>query len=208
LAAVLLLAGCRPTGDSVVTLTPTEPLDVAKSFVGHLDEGRFDQAATLTRLDQMPLLALVEGAGVEEALGLLETGAEQVAANYWSGFWDTAAPAFGTFVVSGVQPIQTDESSFVAALPVDSRQPRLVLSRSARWEIDILASFGSGVAVRLAESAAALDGRRGADAEQMIELFRDQRASLAVALTDQAILPELAAELENLIEVIDGLGSG
>jgi hypothetical protein len=96
----------------------------------------------------------------------------------------------------------------VAVVSSDPGQPRLVLSGAGRWEIDILASFGSGVAVRLADSAAAFDGRRGADVGRMIELFKNQRPSLQAALTDGTLLPELAAELENLVDVIDGLAPG
>jgi hypothetical protein len=206
-AALAVLAACsQAAAPAVSTLDLEDPVEVAVAFVGHMNGSRFSEAAALTELDQMALIALVEGAPAEQAAALLDGGAKQVASNYWSSFMESIAPSLVRLDVGTTRRVDQDGVPFLLVEPAQPGQPRFVLRRATEWRVDVLASFGASIAPGLAEAAVVLEGRRGPEVDRLLALITEQRPSLMLALTTPGLPEPLTDSLEALVELIDRLG--
>src|SRR5687768_17429549 len=91
LGVIFMVAVVSCDSDAVVDTTEIvtdaiPPVEVATTVLDAVLSGNTEVAADWTLLDQMPWMAMAEGASIQQAVGLLEEGSRQIAINYWQGF--------------------------------------------------------------------------------------------------------------------------
>lgn len=202
-----LLAACDRGGATETTAARpdvTPPDQVAMLVMEAALSGDTASAADWTVQEQMPWLAMAEGASIQQAADVLDAGARQVAINYWQGF----SEGFG---LPDLQVGLADEADvgghrFASVNVGPGRGLRLVLRLEDQWRVDVIASFGSALAERLHDALDIVAANRGPDAERLTELISNQRDSVSIA-SDSANLNDLSREaLEELADAIELLG--
>lgn len=198
-AALALIAACggSPSG-SVTTFAPAAaPENVASQVLEGVGSGRFDEAARLTLLEQMPWVALMEGATAAEASGLLDQAEAGVAANFWEGFGEGE---LGPFQVEEVTHRSIDGVEFaLVSVTGTSAASRLVLIDDDGWKVDVVASFGAGLADRLLEAVQVAETATGPGANRLRQALGDQIPSVRIAMTEPGLPPEVADSLGRLL---------
>lgn len=198
-AAVALLVACTPpatrTGGAPA---PARPEEAVSGLFAALGDGDFGEAADLTVPGQMVAVALVEGADVDEARGLLPSGGRTVGERFWGEF----ARSFTEFLGADPGDVRTGE---VAAFSAGGRRfarveavvpargvVRTIVAReeeAGTWRVDAFASF-----------APALAGRLPAVATEIEEAGDTELAGLLVGLEPSllaaASLPDAGPELD------------
>jgi hypothetical protein len=196
-------AGVASSTSLATEMTP--PAEVAATVLTAVLEGDSDVAADWTLLDQMPWVAMAEGASIQQAVALLEEGARLVAINYWQGFSEgTGLP---DLEVGAVQESEVGTHSFASVIVGSGGRLRIVLRMEDRWLVDVVASFGSTLAERLRDAIDIIAANRGPDADRLKELISQQRDSISVALESSNLNESARQSLEELGAAIDVLGS-
>jgi hypothetical protein len=203
--AIALGTGCTPSRGLPATTAVEGSVTaetVAVTVLDALAGANPGLAATHTLTEQMAWLAMAEGASLEQAAALLDSGADQVAVNYWTGFIESGAlPAV---VVDAVEEQGVGSHQFTVVRAGDLR---LVLRGGSTWRVDVVASFGATLAQRLAEAAAVVAANRGEDAERLRLVLLDQQDSVAVAAADPSLTEPARQGLATLAEVLAEMGS-
>ncbi|HEY7565649.1 MAG TPA: hypothetical protein VIA81_12050 [Acidimicrobiia bacterium] len=206
LMLAVFMTGC--SGEAVTAVTSVSsglapPEQVAAQLLAAIATGQAQAAADLTVQEQMPWLAMAEGASIQQAAGLLEEGSEQVAINYWQGF-AAGAPEAG-LEVGEVEQIDEGNHRFALVGLEPASDLTLVLRLDQEWMVDVVASFGASLATRLAEAVEVLVANTGPDADLLTGVIVEQRDSIEVAI--DAVGPGDAAlpALESLAGALDRL---
>jgi hypothetical protein len=203
---VLLLSACS-SGGQVTTTTPTgatqSPEAVATAVLDALIAGDAQTAAANTIEEQMVWLAMAEGASLQEAAGLLDAGAESVAVNYWTGF--TQLGEVPPVAISSIMETTIGNHTFAVVSLGGTDALRLVLRSEPEWKIDVVASFGSTLAARLADAVEVVAANSGDGADRLRLVLGNQRDSVDMASADSGLnetarqaLADLAESLENM----------
>jgi hypothetical protein len=203
---VLLSSACS-SGGQVTTTTPTgatqSPEAVATAVLDALIAGDAQTAAANTIEEQMVWLAMAEGASLQEAAGLLDAGAESVAVNYWTGF--TQLGEVPPVAISSIMETTIGDHTFAVVSLGGTDALRLVLRSEPEWKIDVVASFGSTLAARLADAVEVVAANSGDGADRLRLVLGNQRDSVDMASADSGLnetarqaLADLAESLENM----------
>jgi hypothetical protein len=176
---------------------------VATAVLDALAAGDAQTAAALTIEEQMVWLAMAEGASLQEAAGLLDGGAEAVAVNYWTGF--TQLGEVPPVAISSIMETMIGDHTFAVVSLGGADALRLVLRSEPEWKLDVVASFGSTLAARLADAVEVVAANSGDGADRLRVVLRNQRDSVEMASADSGLnetarqaLADLAESLENM----------
>ena len=202
----LLVVACggSATASSVTPSTAVIPPDeVADEVATALDGGDPMVVAGLTDLRPMPWLALVEGATVEEAAGIdVGKNGLAVAANFWTGFLESAGLAGDQ--VAGIEAFTEGTTDFAR---LELRSGSIILKQSDAWRIDVIASFGAPLAERLLSAVEVVVANRSPEADVLREMLRAERDAVAVAMADPSITTSARAAVEDVLAAIDSIDS-
>ena len=207
--AVVLVAvsSACSSGGEATTSTPSgaaqSPEAVATAVLEALAAGDAETAADNTIEEQMVWLAMAEGASLQEAAGLLDGGADSVAVNYWTGF--TELGEVPPVVISSITETTIGDHTFAVVSLGEGDALRLVLRSEPEWKIDVVASFGSTLAARLADAVEVVAANSGDGADRLRLVLGAQRDSVEMASADSGLnetarqaLADLAESLENM----------
>lgn len=203
---VMLLGACS-SGGQVTTTMPAGAAQssesVATMVLDALTAGDAETVAANTIEEQMVWLAMAEGASLQEAADLLDDGAESVAINYWTGF--TQSGAVPPVAISSIVETQTGDHTFAVVSLGGTDDLRLILRSDPEWKVDVVASFGSTLAVRLADAVEVVAANSGDGAERLRDVLFEQKDSVDMATADSGLnetarqaLADLAESLENM----------
>ena len=200
----LLVVACGGGGTVASVTAPAgpdlPPDDVANEVVLALDGGDPAVIAGLTDLRPMAWVALAEGASVEEAAGIDDENALDVAANFWTGFLDSAGLVGED--VARVDAFTEGETDFAR---LDLASGSIVLNQSDSWQIDVIASFGAPLAERLLSAVEVVVANRSPEADVLRTMLQDERDAVAVAVADPAITTSAREAVEKLLAAIDSI---
>jgi hypothetical protein len=214
LLAASVAAACSGAADS--TGTGEEPPEVGAADAGEAAAGVLraviagdpGSAVDLTALDQMPIVALLEGMPAREALVLDDAARRAVAANFWAGFGDRLdLPDDPSLVTVGrVRGIPgTGEFSEVVLAGAGTEAGTLVSRREGdRYLVDVLASFGPVLAGNLAQVVESLEADPGAEAGRMLDQIREQRPSLMALRSRSGVSAEVRQIVGSVLARLDG----
>jgi hypothetical protein len=205
--SVLVLLGACSSGGQVTTTMPADAAQsseaVATVVLDALTAGEAEIAAANTIEEQMVWLAMAEGASLQEAADLLDDGAELVAINYWTGF--TQLGAVPPVAISSIVETRVGDHTFAVVSLGGTDNLRLVLRSEPEWKVDVVASFGSTLAARLADAVEVVAANSGDGADRLREVLAEQRDSVEMATADTGLnettrqaLADLAESLENM----------
>ena len=208
-AAVLFALGACSSGSQVTTTAPSGAAQsaeaVATAVLEALATGDARAAADHTIEEQMVWLAMAEGASLQEAAGLLDGGAESVAVNYWTGF--TQLGEVPPVAISSIMETAIGDDTFAVVSLGGADDLRLVLRSEPEWKVDVVASFGSTLAARLADAVevVAANSREGAD--RLRQVLGDQRNSVEMASADAGLNESAREALADLAESLENMSS-
>lgn len=208
LLLIAVLGSCNADAGGETTVVTSEtvaPVDVAATVVDAILSGNTEVAADWTLLDQMPWMAMAEGASIEQAVGLLEEGSRQVAINYWQGFSEGAG--FPDLRVGQVEESEVGGHRFASVVVGSGQRLALVLRMEDRWLVDVIASFGSTLAERLHDAVDIVAANRGPDVDRLAALIAQQRDSVSAALRSASLNESARQALTELGAAIDLLES-
>lgn len=205
--SLLAFLGACSSGGPVTTTMPAGAAQsseaVATVVLDALTAGEAEIAAANTIEEQMVWLAMAEGASLQEAADLLEDGAELVAINYWTGF--TQLGDVPPVAISSIVETRVGDHTFAVVSLGGTDNLRLVLRSEPEWKVDVVASFGSTLAARLADAVEVVAANSGDEAERLREVLGEQRDSVEMATADTGLnettrqaLADLAESLENM----------
>lgn len=203
---LFLLSACS-SGGQVTTTTPSgaarSPEAVATAVLDALIAGDAQTAAANTIEEQMVWLAMAEGASLQEAAGLLDDGADSVAVNYWTGF--TQLGEVPPVTISSIMETTIGDHMFAIVSLGGTDDLRLVLRSEPDWKVDVVASFGSTLAARLADAVEVVAANSGDGADRLRFVLGNQKDSVDIASADTGLnetarqaLADLAESLENM----------
>jgi hypothetical protein len=200
----LLLVACS-SGGTVPSVTAAAgsdlpPDDVAKEVVAALGGGDPTVIAGLTDLQPMAWVALAEGATVEDAAGIDEENALAVAANFWTGFLDSAGLAGED--VANVEAFTEGATDFAR---LDLASGAIVLNERDGWRIDVIASFGAPLAERLLSAVEVVVANHSPEADVLRTMLGDERDAVAVAVADPSITTSAREAVAEVLAAIDSL---
>ena len=204
---LLVFLGACSSGGQVTTTIPAGAAQsseaVATAVLDALTAGDAQTAAANTIEEQMVWLAMAEGASLQEAAGLLDSGAGSVAINYWIGF--TQLGEVPPVTISSIMETTIGNHTFAVVSLGGTDDLRLVLRSEPEWKIDVVASFGSTLAARLADAVEVVAANSGAGADRLRLVLGNQIDSVDMASADTGLnetarqaLAELAESLENM----------
>ncbi len=206
-AVALVLVGCtgaEESPDTTIMGSDSAPAQVVSDLLSAIEEGRFEDAADVTDLDQAALLTLVEGANATEVVAALTDEAVQTGSNFWSGFAQTVdgfAP--GSVTVSEGESVTQGHSHFVmvSVLP-EQGDPRVFVVRRTddAWVIDLFATFGSTLSERLLAPVETVLASANPDAAVVRTRLGQSADSLLVAAADPNLPSSAHQSLLALIE--------
>lgn len=184
---LMALVACRGEEASPDTTLPSDlgPEEVVGELLDAVIEGRFEDTPPLTDQRQAGLLALAEGAEVNEVVEAIDDDSAGVAANFWSGFAQSLDPSFtleGSSLVVGDE-IEQDGDRYVDVVLIDAAGEERVfyLRRDDGWKVDLMATFAPLVAERLTPRVEALLSSANPDAATLVSLLNRSTPSLELA---------------------------
>jgi hypothetical protein len=205
---IVLASACSAAGQ-VTTTSPSEaarsPEAVATAVLDALAAGDARTAAANTIEEQMVWLAMAEGASLQEAATLLDDGAESVAVNYWTGF--TEFGEVPPVAISSVVETTIGDHTFAVVSLGGADKLRLVLRREPDWKIDVVASFGSTLAARLADAVEVVAANSGEGADRLRLVLGNQRDSVEMASADSGLNDTAREALNALVESLEKMSS-
>ena len=208
-AAVLFVLGACSSGSQVTTTAPSGAAQsaeaVAMAVLDALAAGDARAAAANTIEEQMVWLAMAEGASLQEAAGLLDGGAESVAVNYWTGF--TQLGEVPPVAISSIMETSIGDDEFAVVSLGGAEDLRLVLRSEPDWKVDVVASFGSTLAARLADAVEVVAANSGEGADRLRQVLGDQRNSVEMASADAGLNESARQALADLAESLENMSS-
>ena len=206
---VVLLLGACTSGGQVTTTLPAGAAQsaeaVATVVLDAITTGDAEVAAANTIEEQMVWLAMAEGASLQEAADLLDEGAGSVAVNYWTGF--TELGEVPPVAISSIVETQVGDHTFAVVNLGGVDGLRLVLRSESEWKIDVVASFGSTLAARLADAVEVVAANSGDEAERLRAVLGDQRDSVELATADAGLNETTRQALADLVESLENMAS-
>jgi hypothetical protein len=212
LAVAVILAACSGEVSPADTTVSADlgPEQVVEELLHAITEGRFEDTSALTDHRQAGLLALAEGAEVNEVVEAVDDDTGGVAANFWSGFAQSLDPSF-TPEGATIEQGETTESGgerYVQVVFTDvSGEARIFyLRRDGVWKVDLLATFAPVVAERLTPRVEALLSSANPHAATLVGWLHRSTPSLEVAAANPALDATTHQSLLALIERITRAG--
>lgn len=208
LLVFVILAACRGEQAAPETTVGSdlEPSTVVSELLAAIVEGRFEDTASLTDKRQAGLLALAEGAEINEVVEALDQDAAGVAANFWSGFAQSLDPAFdleGTTLAAGEELEQGGERFVPVEMSGPAGEERIFyLRRDDGWRVDLMATFAPLVAERLTPRVESLLTSANPNAATVVAMLNRSTPSLEVAAADASLDVSTHQSLLALIERI------
>jgi hypothetical protein len=213
-ALVVLGVACggeEPTTEP--TIAPGEGAESAvmavEELVAAINTPDFAEASRLAVPGQAALAALAEGATFGEVARSLSEGDEEIAANFWTGFaQETGAFLTGEVLVVDDGTVNQDDVVFhtVTLTPSDGNGRTIVVRNVDGYRVDLFASFGSGLADKMAGPVERLLATQTADARLVLAELQEIVPSLHVAASLPGTTPAASQQLFALIEVITRVG--
>jgi hypothetical protein len=207
-ALLVLLSACSSGGQATTTI-PAGAVQsseaVATAVLDALAAGDPQIAADNTIEEQMVWLAMAEGASLQEAAGLLDDGAELVAVNYWTGF--TQLGEVPPVSISSIIETTIGDHVFAVVSLGGTDDLRLVLRSEPEWKVDVVASFGSTLAARLADAVEVVAANSGDGANRLRLLLGNQIDSVDMASADTGLNETARQALADLSESLENMSS-
>lgn len=205
---LVLLVACSSGGQSTTTIpagVAQSPEAVATAVLDALTAGNPQVAAGHTISEQMVWLAMAEGASLQEAADLLDDGAESVAVNYWTGF--TQLGEVPPVAISAIVETTLGDHTFAVVSLGGTDDLRLVLRSEPEWKVDVVASFGSTLAARLADAVEVVAANSGDEADRLREVLGNQLDSVGMASADTGLNETARQALADLAESLQNMSS-
>jgi hypothetical protein len=204
----ILICACSAASETTTTVpagAAQSSGSVATTVLDAINAGDVETAAVNTIEEQMVWLAMAEGASLQEAADLLDDGAGSVAVNYWTGFTHLGdVPPVA--ITSVVETVVGDHTFAIVSLG-GTDDLRLVLRSEPEWKVDVVASFGSTLAARLADAVDVVAANSGDEADRLRDVLGDQRDSVEVAASDPGLNESARQALTRLAESLDRMSS-
>ncbi len=183
------------------------PEAAVTGLLSALQQADYDAAAGFGAADQLPILAMIEGATIEQISGLSGSDDLSVGVNFWrsfaEGLEDFVGVAPDQIRIADVTPFEIGDRRFARVaveFPNDANVRSFVAQERNGWWVDLLASFGPALASRLEAAVTALRAEPGSD--DVLQLAADQRPSLEAVLADPAITPEVDQDVRAALVAI------
>lgn len=210
LILMLGLIGCTAESDATQPSGPSagleQPEQAVTGLLAALAAEEYGEAVDLTVDGQMVVVALVEGATVDEAK-LVAGQPKAVGANFWRGF-EAGLDRYlgvgaGEIVIGEVTEFEAGGARFArVAVRPDSGDRFMVVKQDNGWKVDVVATFAPALASKLGGSATSL--RADPDAAALLAVMTAQRPSLEAALTAPDLTPELDQAIRSAILALAG----
>lgn len=208
-AVVVVVLGACSSGGQVTTTTPSGAEQsaeaVATAVLDALAAGDARTVAANTIEEQMVWLAMAEGASLQEAADLLDGGAQSVAVNYWTGF--TQLGEVPPVAISSIMETSVGDDRFAVVSLGGADDLRFVLRSEPEWKVDVVASFGSTLAARLADAVEVVAANSGEGADRLRQVLGDQRNSVEMASADAGLNESARQALADLAESLENMSS-
>lgn len=195
------------------TIAPGEgadsPVTAVEELVAAISTPDFAEASHLAVPGQAALAALAEGATFGEVARSLSEGDEEIAANFWTGFaQETGVFLSGEVSVVDDGTVEQDDVEFhtVSLTPPDGSARTIIVRNVDGFRVDLFASFGSGLADKMAGPVERLLATQTADARLILAELQKIVPSLHVAASLPDTTPSASQQLFALIEVITRVG--
>lgn len=195
------------------TIAPGEgadsPVTAVEELVAAINTPDFAEASHLAVPGQAALAALAEGATFGEVARSLSEGDEEIAANFWTGFaQETGVFLSGEVSVVDDGTVEQDDVEFhtVSLTPPDGSARTIIVRNVDGFRVDLFASFGSGLADKMAGPVERLLATQTADARLILAELQKIVPSLHVAASLPDTTPSASQQLFALIEVITRVG--
>lgn len=209
-----LLAACSSGGDPTTTEAPLDgsvgagaagPSEAVVLALRASASADYEAAAVVTWLDQMPIVALLEGVPPEEAAGLDLTGRLQVASRFWEGFgagvdWPDDP---GRIVATGVRPLPVAKPFSQVSVVVPGSDPApLVAVDDDGWRVDVIASFGPALIGEISQTAQSLAADPSEEARALFDLLVAQRPSLLALRSRTDLGPSVVTAVDEVLGLL------
>lgn len=211
---VALGSGCSGGADPVTTNSsdlaaigagaagPTEAVLIALRSAA---SGDYEAAAVVTVLDQMPIVAALEGVPVREALELDAPGRVAVATRFWEGFgsgidWPDDPGRITTGAVREL-PVRDTFTQVTVGVPGIEASP-MVVSGGDGWWVDVFASFGPALIGEVVQITESLASDPSDEASRFLELLRAERPSLLALRSRDDLTPAVVAAVDELLALL------
>lgn len=211
--ALVVAAACGDSNDSspVITVGPgAERADIAvEELVEFLNEGDFTAAASLAMPRHAALASLAESAGFDEIAGAIRDEDATVTANFWLGFTQGSGAFLAGAVDTRLGPVVTQdgvEYTTVFVTPKSGEDRRIFLRDSDGYRVDLFASFGAGLAGRMAQPVERLLTASSDDASLILGELQDIVPSLLLAASQPGLPGGSVQDLLQLVERITRVG--
>ena len=202
LALAVVLAACggtpeEPAADPAVEAAgAASPEAAVTSVMRGIDDADGALLEAMTVTDQLPLVALVEGATPVEAAAALGFASEQVASQFWQSFANGIEDFLGAAVadirIGEVRTIDVPGARYAGVevmFPLDNAERSFVVTDRNGWQVDLIATFPGAF---LPNIDSALDRASSPSADpEVAASIRSQIDSLD-ALEAIGVPPELA----------------
>ena len=179
-------------------------------LVGHLAEGEFTEAVSLSVQGHAALASISEGVSAAEIAAALNQGDADIAANFWAGF----AQGTGNFLLGpvgyqGADPVTEGDLSFEVVIvnpPEGGQREILLREEDGGYRVDLFASFGAGLAPRMVQPVERLLGLGSEESRAVLAALREIVPSLIVASERPGLPAESVQAILQLVEVITRVG--
>lgn len=199
---VLVLGACggtpeEPAADpDVETGGAASPEAAVTSVMRGIAEADGALLESMTVIDQLPLVALVEGATPAEAAAALGFASEQVASQFWKSFAVGIEDFLGASVadirIGEVRTIDVPGERYAAVevmFPLDNAERSFVVTDRDGWRVDLVATFPGAF---LPNTDTALDRASSPTADPEVAASIRRQISSLEALEAMGLPPELA----------------
>lgn len=212
LLLLVVLSACRGEQAAPETTVGSDldPTTVVSELLAAIVEGRFEDTAALTDQRQAGLLALAEGAEINELVEALNEDPGGVAANFWSGFAQTLDASFDledTTLEAGEELERGGERYVPVTMSGPDGEERVFyLRRDEGWKVDLMATFAPLVAERLTPRVESLLTSANPNASVVVGLLNRSTPSLEVAAAHASLDVATHQSVLALIERITRAG--
>lgn len=161
-----MLVACSTTTEPTTedTVPSTDPEIVMERFLAAVADDDFEEAARLTDVRQVTLLAVAEGIASSDVAAFTPVDRHSVLVNFWEGFVSQLRASLGSSI-EGMRDGDIERSSAGGASfagtdlvrSSDGSQRNLVLRHTDEgWRLDLIASFPQAFLVLLPDVAQAV----------------------------------------------------
>lgn len=211
---VLAIFGCGGADETLETTIPVgsgapSPVIAVEELVDAINVPDFAEASRLAMPGHAALASLAEGADFAAVAEALRDGDADIAANFWSGFAQGSADFLaGQVEVATGSGITEGDITFetVDVVPAAGGTRTVLLQESDGYRVDLFASFGAGLAEKMADPVERLLVTQTDDARLILEHLQGIVPSLLVAARLPTTSDDVSQQLLALVEVITRVG--